>query len=108
MAPEIQSQIIVDKIIKFPAKNSVEADLYLPQEWSKGVPNICHVLELKVRSFWRVKASKIIDCIAKCFEENLYKIKFPTRNSMSTCLYLPQQWNYWAPKICHFSNNALK
>ncbi len=31
--------------IKFPTKNSVDADLYLPQEWSYNAPNIYHEAE---------------------------------------------------------------
>ncbi len=80
-------------IIRFPAKNSLEADLYLPQEWSYGTPNISFVPELKSRFFLQLKGSKIIDCIEKCFEQKLYKIKFPTNNSMGPCLYLPQKWS---------------
>ncbi len=79
--------------IKFPAKNSVEADFYIHQEWNQGAPNTCHVLELQNRFFLGLKASKIIDCIEKWFKQKLYKIKFPTKNSMSACLYLPQKWS---------------
>ncbi len=30
--------------IKFPAKNLVDAYLYLPQKWSRRASNICHFL----------------------------------------------------------------
>ncbi len=79
--------------IKFPAKNSAEADLYLPQEWRYGATNICHIIELKSRFFLRLKASKIIDCIEKCFNQKLYKIKFQTKNSTGECFYLSQEWS---------------
>ncbi len=42
--------------------------------------------------FLGLKASKIIDYIEKCFKQKLYKIKFPTKNSMGPYLYLPQEW----------------
>ncbi len=60
--------------IKFPAKNSAEADLYLLQEWSYWAPNICHILEIKHWFFLRLKASNITNCIEKCFKQKLYKI----------------------------------
>ncbi len=78
---------------KLPCKNSVEKDLYLPQEWSQGAPNICRVLELKSWFFLGLEPSKVIDCIEKCFKQKLYKIKFPTKNLMVVFVYLPEEWS---------------
>ncbi len=55
-----------------------------------------------------VFAAKSADCIDKCFEQKLYKIKFPTKNSEGARLYLLQEWSQRAPKICQFWNSALE
>ncbi len=69
--------------IKFSVKNSVEADIYLLPgvELGGGAPNIFYVLELKSTFFLGLKASKIIDCIEKCFKQKLYKIQFETKKN---------------------------
>ncbi len=78
-----------------------------PPEWSYGAPNNCHVLEWKSRFILGLNAAKSTNFIEKCFKLKLYKIKFSTKNLLGAGLYLPQEWSYGAPKICHFWN-ALK
>ncbi len=52
--------------IKFPAKNSMEAYLYLPQKWSQEAPKICQFWNTvtlwngKVGSLWDWKLQKIL------------------------------------------------
>ncbi len=76
--------------IKFPAKNLVEADFYLSQELSYGAPNICHGLELKSRFFLELKSSKIIDCIEKCFKQNIIKLNFQQKTQWAHVFISPR------------------
>ncbi len=46
-----------------------------------------------------LSAAKNIDYIEKYFKGKLQRIKFPTKNSVDACLYLPLKWSYGAPKI---------
>ncbi len=79
--------------IKSPAKKFSGSRSLSPPGVEKGAPNVCYILELKSRFFLGLKASKIIDCIEKCYKQKLHKIKFPTKNSESAYLYLPQEWS---------------
>ncbi len=38
----------------------------------------------------------------KGFDQKLFRIKFPTKNSVDAYLYLPQERSYGTPNICHF------
>ncbi len=66
------------------------------------------MLRLNVFATLGLNVAKIIDYIEKCFKQKLYKIKFPIKNSVGACFYLPKKWSWGAAKICHFLNNTLK
>ncbi len=53
-------------------------------------------------------AAKDTHYIEKCFKRKLSKITFPTRNFVDAYSYLPQEWSYGGPNICHFLNDALE
>ncbi len=52
-----------------------------------------HLLEWKSRFTFGLNAAKSTYCIEKCFKQKLYKIKFPTKNSVGASLYLPLEWS---------------
>ncbi len=62
--------------IKFPAKNSVEAYLYLPQECSQGAPNIRCLLELKSGFFLELEPSKLSIILKNASNKNCIKLDF--------------------------------
>ncbi len=49
-----------------------------------------------------LNTAKNIDYIEKCFKQKLHGIKFLTKNSVNTYLYLPLEWSNGASKICIF------
>ncbi len=66
--------------IKFPTKNSLDAYLYLTQEWNQGLPNTCHFLNNALKwesrlTLW-LNVGKSTDCVEKCFKQKLYQINF--------------------------------
>ncbi len=41
-----------------------------------------------------MNTAKSTNYIEKCFNQKLFKIKFPTKNTADAYLYLPQEWNW--------------
>ncbi len=74
-------------------KKLLKSEVGQKKFWKKVVPRIKHFGTIKICHFWSnalewesrftlgLDAAKGIDYIEKCFEQNLSKIKFPTKNS---------------------------
>ncbi len=77
--------------IKFPRKNLVDAYLYLPQKWNYGAPKIV-TFEIESRITLKLNAAENTDYIRKCVKK-LFEIKFPSKNSVGTYLYLAKEWS---------------
>ncbi len=74
--------------IQFPAKTSQEGYFYLPQKWSRGSK---HLPYNGIVGSFRAEGFQNYHSIKKFFKQKLYEIKFPTKDSMGACLYLPQE-----------------
>ncbi len=94
--------------IKFPTKNSLNAYLLSPSEVELGSSKNYHFWNIIM--YWNGKIDSLqgwillqsTDCIEKCFDQKLYKIKFPTKTLAGAYLYLPKEWSWGTPKICYF------
>ncbi len=78
--------------IKFSTKNLMGTRLYLSQSGAREHQRFA-IFEImqwnkKLGSF-RAECSKSTDYIEKCFDQKLFKIKFPTKNTVDAYLYLP-------------------
>ncbi len=66
-------------------------------EFLELVSRCYDVLERESRFTLGTKVAKNTDYSKKkkkkCFKQKLFRIKFPTKNSVDTCLYLPQEWS---------------
>ncbi len=51
---------------------------------------------------FRAECPKKYDCTEKCVEQELYKIKFPTKNLVDACFVSPSGVELGASKICSF------
>ncbi len=40
-----------------------------------------------------LNVAKNISYIEKCYKQKLHRIKYPTKNSVDVCLYLPLAWS---------------
>ncbi len=61
-------------------------------------------LEQRIKFNLGLNAPKTANYIEKYFKKKLFRIKFPTKNSVDAHLYLPQELNKKVPKVGHFSN----
>ncbi len=62
--------------LNFLQKNSVAADLCLPQEWSLRATNIRRVLELKSRLFWNWRLPKLSIVLKIASNKSCIKLNF--------------------------------
>ncbi len=83
--------------IKFLKKSSMGVCLLSPP-WgelgnTKGLPFLKKFTEIRNLVHLGLNAAKSTDYIEKCFSQKLFKIKFPTKNTVNAYLYLYQEWS---------------
>ncbi len=89
-------------VLKIKAQNVVSAIFYNFSESFQKSFNVYYVLELECRFTLRLNTAKNINYMKKRFKSKLFRIKFPTKNSLGACVDLPQEWSCRVSKIDMF------
>ncbi len=66
-----------------------------------------NALEWASKFTLRLNAANNTNYIKKCFKQKLFRVKFPTKNSVDACVCLPQEWSQGASETVIFESRFI-